>query len=66
MKFHLEDYDFPEDESLDPMNVSTKVHLDVTALDRYNEDVRKYRRNLLEECRLIPLRLVFVIVINSN
>jgi hypothetical protein len=43
-----------EDSRLDPAN--DKAQLDVTALDRYNEDVRKYRRALLDECRLIPLK----------
>jgi len=56
-KFNLEDYESDEEEELDPLNINAQ--LDVTALDRYNEDVRKYRRVMLEECRQIPLRYFY-------
>lgn len=52
MLLNLDEYDFPEDEAIDPTHL--EVNLDVTALDRYNEDVRKYRHALLETCRLLP------------
>jgi hypothetical protein len=52
MLMNLDEYDFPDDEQIDPHHLD--VNMDVTALDRYNEDVRKYRHALLESCRLLP------------
>lgn len=47
----LDEYEFPEQEAEDPAD---KVRLDVTALDRYNDDIRKLRRMTIDECRNFP------------
>ena len=58
MGLKLDEYTF-EDETpqiLDPKGRNQEVTLDVTALDRYNEDIRLYRKQLVEQCRFIPSR----------
>lgn len=47
----LDEYEFPEEEEEDPAD---RVRLDVTALDRYNDDIRKLRRMTIDECRNFP------------
>jgi hypothetical protein len=56
MKLKLEKYSFEDDKPLvlDPKGKQQEESLDVTALDRYNEDARYYRNLILQECRRFP------------
>ncbi len=48
---NLNEFKF-EDQLICPSNEQKeKVGLDVTALDRYNDEVRRYRKIVIEECR---------------
>lgn len=50
-KLNLEEYDFNDEDVLNPEKAN--LALDVTALDLYNDDVRKYRKLVVQECRQI-------------
>lgn len=49
------------DEDEGDISLEKELDLDVTALDRYNADVRKYRHALLEECKLVHKQYVDLI-----
>ncbi|CAG7673154.1 unnamed protein product [Allacma fusca] len=55
-QLNLEEYSFEDDKPylLDPKGKNQEAALDVTALDRYNEDIRYYRNVILQECRRFP------------
>ncbi|CAL8135443.1 unnamed protein product [Orchesella dallaii] len=52
----LEEYGFPEDDEVIGEPTKFEAKLDVTALDRYNEDVRRIRKLTIDECRQLPLK----------
>ena len=56
MNLNLGQYEFEDEktEGPDTAGQSTNLALDVTALDRYNEDIRHFRGLLVEECRRLP------------